>query len=184
MGSHLAAAIVARKYVEKFDAEPRLCFGTFLTRQQSADSGAALGYRRAGGEPLFLERYLDLPVEQAVSDALGRPVARGAIVEIGNFAADNAMLMLQLWGTAANDLGGTSEIAVATLTAPLRRIFGRIGIPITILAPARAERLGPGADEWGSYYAQDPQVCLGTIAAGQAAIVRWLERRTRAGAAA
>ena len=30
--------------------------------------------------------------------------------------------MIELWGAVANDLGGSSEVAVATLTAPLRRM--------------------------------------------------------------
>lgn len=167
--------LIARKYAAVHGAEPRLSYGNWL----DAAEKAALGYRRAGAETLFLEAYLDAPVEVLASVALGREVARSAVVEIGNFAADNALAMVKLWGSAANDLGGESEVAVATLTAPLRRMFARIGIPLVEIAPARCERLGTAAGEWGRYYAMDPVVCAGVIADGQAAIAAFLARRNR-----
>ncbi len=173
--------LIRRKYQEVFGASVRPAYDNWLQANESAD--AALGYRRAGSGPLYLEAYLDCPVEQLVSAAAGRPVERTAIIEIGNFAADNALAMVELWGRAANDLGGNGEVAVATLTAPLRRMFARIGLPITQLAPARAERLGEQAGQWGSYYASDPVVCMGEIAQGQAALAAFLARRQRMAAA-
>lgn len=177
--------LIRRKYRESFGASARPNYAAWLQAASAAaaTAGAALGYCRAGAQPLFLEAYLDAPVEVLVAGALGRPVARDAIVEIGNFAADNALAMVELWGTAANDLGGTSEIAVATLTAPLRRMFARIGLPLIEIAPALPERLGDGAAQWGSYYALEPVVCAGVIADGQAAIAAFMARRGRSIAA-
>ena len=171
--------LIGRKYRDVFNAAAPRGYAQWM----AAGDGAALGYRRAGAEPLFLETYLDQPIEDVVGVALGRRVAREAIVEIGNFAADNALAMVELWGNAANDLGGASEVAVATLTAPLRRMFARIGLPVVELAPARPERLGQAAAAWGSYDAQDPVVCMGMIAEGQAAITAFLARRARSIAA-
>jgi Thermostable hemolysin len=37
---------------------------------------AAAGYAAAGVQTLFLEQYLDQPIERAISTALGRPIAR------------------------------------------------------------------------------------------------------------
>lgn len=102
---------------------------------------------------------------------------REAIVEIGNLAADNVWSMIALWGEAANDLGGSSEVVVATLTAPLRRMFARMGVPVQELASAKPERLGTDVAAWGSYFALDPVVCAGPIAEGQRAIARFLTRR-------
>ena len=143
----------------------------------------ALGFRRADGASLYLEHYLDVPVEAAVSRAFARPVDRAAIVEIGNLIAGGAFEMIALWDTAANDLGGASEVAVATLSRPLRRMFRRIGIPFHELARADAARLGAKAAKWGSYYAQDPRVCAGEIAAGQRAINAFTARRATRSAA-
>lgn len=36
--------------------------------------------------------------------------------------------MIELWGRAANDLGSDGEVAVATLTAPLRRMVAWIAM--------------------------------------------------------
>jgi len=175
--------LIRRKYREVFGASARPDYTAWIQSGAGIAAGAALGYRRAGEAPLFLEAYLDRPIEQLVSEALGGVVERGAIVEIGNFAADNALAMVELWGSAANDLGGQSEVAVATLTKPLRRMFARIGLPVTPIARANPERLGDGAAEWGSYYALDPMVCMGVIADGQAAIAAFLARRSRKAAA-
>lgn len=172
--------IVRRKYRDVFGAELSPCFNSFLNNSGNSGRGAVLGYRRAGIDPLFCEQYIDGTMEAVVSAALGRAVARHDIVELGNFASDNAIAMVELWGDAANDLGGASEIAVATLTAPLRHMFARIGVPVVPLAPARPECLDGDAAIWGSYYRQDPWVCAGVIAQGQAAIAAFLARRRRA----
>lgn len=177
MSASLEISLISRKYRDVFGAMLKPAFGTYLHCGAHEESGAALGYQRAGEQPLFLERYLEQPVEQAVSGAFGRTIDRTRIVEIGNFAADNALAMVELWGAAANDLGGSSEVAVATLTAPLRRMFARIGLPILVLAPASAAFLGTEAREWGSYYELDPQVCAGMIVEGQTAISAFLQRR-------
>lgn len=180
MPSSPQTELISRKYQEVFGASARPAYADWM----GAGAAAALGYRRAGSEPLFLETYLDQPIESLVSSTLGRTIDRGAIVEIGNFAADSAIAMVELWGRAANDLGGSGEVAVATLTAPLRRMFARIGLPIIPLAKADPARLPGAAEEWGSYYATDPMVCMGVIAEGQSAIAAFLARRAATKAAA
>jgi hypothetical protein len=177
MDSSTAVSVVGRKYLEVFGASPRPSFNEYFAAGREPDRLAGLGYRRAGEEPVFLETYLQAPIEVEVSRVFDRSVERSAIVEIGNFAADNALVMLELWGTVANDLAGRSEIAVATLTAPLRRIFARIGVPFVSIVDAAPEKLGEHASEWGSYFEQDPQVCAGEIIAGQSAIAAWRGRR-------
>jgi hypothetical protein len=177
MPASMEISLISRKYRDAFGATLTPSFGTYMHCGSHAENGAALGYKRADERPLFLERYLDRSVEQAVSEAFGRTIARVQIVEIGNFAADNALAMIELWGAAANDLGGSSEVAVATLTAPLRGMFARIGLPVIALAPASPDRLGAGAQDWGSYYELDPQVCAGLIGEGQRAIATFLQRR-------
>ena len=173
--------LIRDRYFHEYGADVAPAFGTYLEHEGTDGTLATLGYSRAGTDPLFLERYLDEPVERAVATAFGEAVARDQIVEIGNLASCNGWALVRLWGLAANDLGGELEFAVATLTAPLRAMFRRIGLPVQVLAAARVERSGGG--DWGSYYQLDPQVCVGRIAEGQRAIACFLARRQRERAA-
>ncbi len=178
-----ARALIDETFRRAYGAENAVGYRDYLALGGQDTGRAALGYRRASAEALFLESYLDQPIEQAVSLAFGRPIQRERIVEIGNLAADNVWAMIALWGAAANDLGGASEVVVATLTAPLRRMFARIAVPVHELAPADPARLGPTAAEWGSYYESDPRVCAGSISEGQRAIAAFLTRSRRERAA-
>lgn len=178
MSERSEAGLVQRRFLEIHGARIVPSFASYRQVARAEVPRAALGYRRAETEPLFLERYLDAPVERLVSNALGRPVQRNHIIEIGNLAADDAFAMIELWGSVANDLGADCEVAVATLTAPLRAMFTRIGVPLSVLAPASASR----ADDqgiWGRYYEGDPWVCAGLISQGQSAISAFLARRGR-----
>jgi hypothetical protein len=58
---------------------------------------AAAGVRLAADAPLFLEQYLDAPVEAVASTALGRVVSRRSIGEIGNFASDHCAASARLF---------------------------------------------------------------------------------------
>jgi hypothetical protein len=172
-------AFIDDSFRRAYGASNASSFGHYLRLEGSGTGYAALGYRRAGAEALFAEQYLDQPVEHMISAAFGEQITRDRIVEVGNLAADDAWSMLALWGEAANDLGGSSEVAVATLTASLRRMFVRIGLPLHILAPASPTRIGTAAADWGSYYLTDPWVCAASIAEGQRAIARFTAGRRK-----
>lgn len=176
---HLPAELIRRRYEETHGANPGLGYRCTFHVGREAEARAALGYRRADETTLFLEAYLDVPVEALLAAAFDRPVSRHDVIEIGNLAADDAFAMVALWGQAANDLGTMGEIAVATLTTPLRRMFARMGVPLKVLAPALATRV-TNSGAWGRYYETDPWVCAGVIAQGQAAITRFMARRERA----
>ena len=90
------------------------------------------------------------------------------------------MARIDLWADTANDLGGSAEIAVAVLTAPLRSMFRRLGLRLHEIAAARPERLGASAQQWGSYYQLDPVICAGFISEGQDRLARIVRHRNRA----
>lgn len=137
---------------------------------------AVLGYRAAGDGPLFLECYLDKPVEDLVSTWLGTACERNRIVEIGCLAAVSSTALVRLWRETADLLGERYTVAVATLTSRLRENFTRVGLPFTCLAPAREERLSRSVEDWGSYYREEPLVCAGLIAEGVDALSRYTDR--------
>jgi hypothetical protein len=137
---------------------------------------AVLGYRSAGDGPLFLESYLDRPIEQIVPERLGITVARHQIVEIGCLAAIPSAAQVRLWRETAELLGEHHAVAVATLTEPLQRSFARIGLPLVPIAAASSDRVAASEEDWGSYYNQVPWVCAGIIAEGATALSRYAGR--------
>ena len=125
---------------------------------------AAIGYAGAAEAPLFLEQYLDAPVEDILARKLGRPVARESVVEVGNLAAVRAGLARVLIPALAKRLRRHGfEVAVFTATRELRNAFGRLRLGPLVLAPADPARLREGAADWGSYYAHAPTVMGGRI---------------------
>ncbi len=180
MHDNAACQLITRQYAAVHGASMQPCFAHLASRNAGERAIAALGYRRAERERLFLEDYLDQPIERQLADMLGREVERRDIVEIGNLASENALAMIALWADAANDLGGEAEIAVAVLTAPLRSMFRRLGVTLHEIGPANPERLGADAEQWGDYYRLDPVICAGFITEGQQRLARIAARQARA----
>lgn len=128
---------------------------------------AAAGYAAAGAQPLFLEQYLDQPVEQALTAAIGAPIARGSVVEVGNLAANSAGMARALIPQLARHLHRMGYRWVAfTATRALRNSFHRLGLKPVPIAAADPARLADGGAHWGSYYDQDPVVVAGKISLG------------------
>lgn len=121
---------------------------------------AVCGLRSAATENLFLETYLDQPIEAALSEHAGEAVERGDIVEVGNFSVAE-LGMARYLITAINDqLYATSkQWAVFTAVPVLRNAFIKLNMNPEILGDADKNRL-PAEEqaEWGSYYEQNPQV--------------------------
>ena len=135
---------------------------------------AVAGVRFAADAALFLETYLDAPVEQTISQAFGRPVARDSVVEIGGLAATSASAAMALFkwlaGWLRTDCG--CRFAVATTRPELARMLTRSGIDLQALAPADPARLGEAAADRGSYYTPTPHVFAGEIGAASSIIPR------------
>jgi hypothetical protein len=128
---------------------------------------AAIGLRRADEGPLFLENYLNLPVERVVEDAVGTPVRREDIVEIGNLASAGKGASVFLFVTLAAYLRQQNlAYAVVTATRSLRRSFALFGFDFVELASADPSVLPDSGASWGSYYKNDPKVLVGAILPG------------------
>jgi hypothetical protein len=168
---------IRSRYVSVHNAAAPVTYDRFLARMRGTRRGAALGYRRAADGPLFLEHYLDAPVERLLLTQLGREVDRARIVEIGSLAGNSGLALVKLWIDAAGELGQHADVGVAVLTTPLRQMFARLGIRIHALAPANPERLGQAAAMWGRYYENDPVVCAGSLRQGMRQLERFVSRR-------
>ena len=128
---------------------------------------AAAGYAAAGAQGLFLEQYLDQPIEHALGEEVGRPIQRNSIVEVGNLAAVSAGMARALIPQLARHLHRMGYRWVAfTATRALRNSFQRLGLRPLLLAEADPARLSDRGASWGSYYDQDPRVMAGRISRG------------------
>lgn len=159
-------AYIEATYAEAFNGRIRAHYPTLMSVQDAEGQiHAAVGFRLAGEEPLFLERYLDDPIEVALGQATGLATARAGVAEIGNLASQSAGASLFLFMAMARHLRQLGcDHAVATATRQLRRTFARVGFPIRRLTTADPARLGPEAGDWGGYYDRDPEVLAGAIA--------------------
>jgi hypothetical protein len=138
-----------------------------LILEQDGSIVAAAGWRDAGTGPLFLERYLDQPIETVMTQLIGRPVQREHIVEVGNLAADRSGSSRYIFTDLAARLDQRGhEWVVFTATRELIGIFARLGLPLLVLGKADPARLGADATAWGRYYETEPIVVVGRVRHG------------------
>lgn len=158
------------------DHYPDICFRADATGRVVA----AAGIRRASDGPLFLENYLDGPIEEIIRRHADEAVAREEIVEIGNLVSDQTGQCRSFFRLLCLELHTLGyRYAVATATRPLRRIFQFAGFESRFLAVADPARLADAGAAWGSYYATDPHVVFGSVTDFRAS----LERRNLKGIA-
>ncbi|WP_371315078.1 thermostable hemolysin [Hyphomonas sp.] len=142
------------------DHYPEVCF-------HADDTGAivaAAGVRRASAGLLFLESYLDSPIEDVIQRCVDETVSRDQIVEVGNLVSNQTgrcRFFFKLLCAELHTLG--FRYVAATATRPLRRIFQYAGFQYRFLAAADPSRLKGGDAHWGSYYATDPHVVFGSV---------------------
>lgn len=127
---------------------------------------AAIGFRYASEDRLFLESYLDSPVESGLAQALAIAcIERSGVVELGSLASTGLRQACQLYGLLAAHLARSGlHFAVATLTGRLERVFSAAGLPMVELGRADATRLADHGENWGRYYDERPRVVAGSIA--------------------
>ena len=137
------------------------------------DVQATVGLRSAQGQPLFLERYLDQPIEQRLATRHGAAVPRETIVEVGNLAVGGSA-SARLLIVALTDLlvAQGFQWVVFTGTAMLLNSFTRLGLCPLPLGPADPQRMGAELADWGNYYAGQPQLMGGAILPGHQQLLR------------
>jgi len=128
----------------------------------------ALGLREAAQGPLFLEHYLDLPIERALARHAATPVERARVTEVGNLAVAAPGGGRWLITALTAYLHGVGQEWVVFTCGPLlRNAFQRLGLQLLDLGEADPARLPPGElAQWGDYYAQRPHVMAGRVAHG------------------
>lgn len=158
-----AEAFIRGVYAAHYGATIRHWAPTLVTLEEDGRVLAAAGYRPAQ-TPLFLERYLALPVQQAIAVRAGVRVARHGIIEVGHFASAKPGAGRRLMALLGRHLAAAGHVwVVSTATDELRRIFERLRIRALELGCADPALLGAAATDWGSYYRHAPLVLAGEI---------------------
>lgn len=152
-------------YRDRYGADVRHFSPTLVSLHDAqGDILSAAGYRAASQEPLFLERYLNAPVQTRLAGLGYAAPRRAQIVEVGHLASNKAgsgkSLILQLSQILAAE---GFQWVVSTLTEELRHLFLRLGITPLALGMADPDLLGDAACGWGSYYEHHPVVLAGQL---------------------
>ena len=149
---------------QRYGARVSVFAPCLLILEQAGHPVAVAGWRGAATEPLFLENYLDAPIETILRAQTGQELRREQIVEVGNLASEKAGGSLQvILHLARQFVEAGHELVVFTATQELIGIFAKLGWPLLALAKADPSRLGVAAADWGSYYESAPVVVAGRI---------------------
>jgi hypothetical protein len=157
---------IAERFRKVYGAQvSHFCAHLLGLRDATGTWHAAVGYTPAAASTLFLEQYLDRPVEDLLSQALGQPVTRGHIVEVGNLAAVPPGFARSFVPALGRFLVQHDyRWVVFTATREVRALLRRLCFKAYALAPAAPARLPDNGAAWGSYYAHKPSVMAGCIA--------------------
>lgn len=162
-------AFIAERYRTAYGARIRRFMPQlFALLGADGELEAAAGLRRGDERPLFVEQYLDQPVEALLAARFDRSVDRERVCEIGHLCGTGHGIGRRLFPLLACWMHEQGiEWAVFAATSTLRQMFERMQVRPLPLAPATGERLGAAMADWGSYYDTDPWVVGGPLQLGQ-----------------
>lgn len=163
-------AFIADAFLASYGAEvSHFCDVLLGCRDADGNWIAALGYTLAANGAIFLEQYLDAPIDVALSERVGQPVPRAEIVEVGNLASTHPGAARALIVATTRLLHGLGLRWVSfTATVSLLNSFTRLRLQPQVLAAADPRRLADAGRHWGSYYETQPHVMFGDISYGYA----------------
>lgn len=149
-------------YKESYDAEISVDYPVLMSvRNSDGDILAAVGFRYADKEPLFLEQYTNYPIEKSLN------CSRYQVVEIGNLASAGKGASIFLFAALAEYLNN-KKIQYATITGTdfLHRHFEKMGLSPREICVADIASVCDNGQKWGSYYDTHPRVLVGSISDG------------------
>jgi hypothetical protein len=162
-------AFVGAAFKRGHDATVTSFMPTLLSfRDRAGELRGVVGLRGATPQPLYLEQYLEQPVEAAIAAATGQPVRREHVVEVGNLAGANCRAAMRMVALLPGYLLSRDyRWIVFTATSTVRGILEGFGAPLVELAHADGARVAGSPDRWGRYYEKDPRVLAGYLPASR-----------------
>jgi hypothetical protein len=167
-GRDLAEDYIRRAFHRVHGANIRTFMPVLLTLHDAAGHlSAVVGYRAASDGKLYLEQYLDHPVEASIAAQARTAVQRHSVVEIGNLACRNSDIARRLMRMLPQHLLGEGYLWVTfTAIRSVRDILQMFNAPLVELGKANAVRVAGTGDDWGRYYNSDPRVIAGYLPDG------------------
>lgn len=165
---------VRTRFAAKHGAAVRTFMPTLISfRDRQGELRGVAGIRGAEESRLYLEQYLDRPIEERLTASLqslavdrgGAPaVRRDEIVEVGNLAGASCRAAVRMVAQLPVFLmHHRYSWIVFTATGALRQILEGFGAPLIELGRADPSSVATSADSWGRYYETDPRVFAGYL---------------------
>ena len=155
-------AYILERFAEVHKAEVSHFLPNIISLSCGGQYSAAVGLSPASTSRLFVEQYLDSPIEQVVSKKLGVEVHRHQIVEIGNLVSTwkgSSLLLFIVIGEVMERLG--YQYVIFTGTREVKALLARVRYSPVVLADANPALLPDAGLKWGTYYNNNPQVMFG-----------------------
>lgn len=167
-------AYVRDRFAAKHGAEVRTFMPTLVAfRERHGELRGVAGIRGADESYLYLEQYLDRPIEERLTASLrllpvdrggARAVRRDEIVEAGNLAGGSCRAAVRMVAQLPVFLMSRRySWIVFTATSALRQVLEGLGAPLIELGRADPSSVATAADAWGRYYETDPRVFAGYL---------------------
>lgn len=155
---------ITDKFRKEYEADVSTFAPLLLSMQCKKDLNAAIGLRPAEESSLFIEQYLDAPIEKSIQVAEGDAVKREEIIELSNLVATrrgSSQLLFIIVGSVLYEAG--YRWLVFNATDKVERITRKFPFPMQVICAADSKCLGEHAQEWGRYYETNPRVIVGDI---------------------
>jgi hypothetical protein len=169
---------VHARFALKHGAQVRTFMPTLVAfRNRHGELRGVTGIRGAEESRLYLEQYLDQPIEARLAAALRaqspewsafhgsvRAIRRDEIVEVGNLAGASCRAAVRMVAQLPVFLMQRRYAwIVFTATSALRQILEGFGAPLVELGQADPQSVLGAGDAWGRYYETDPRVFAGYL---------------------
>lgn len=159
-------AYIARRFGRAYGATIDEYLPQLFSMQCQGRYSAVAGIRMAVKGELFVERYLDAPIEQVLSGLSQTLILRHHVVEIGNLVATHrgaSLLFFILHAAMLHEAG--FRWAVFSATDRVATIIDKLNFATVNLGMADPARLGEDVKAWGRYYDTRPTVLATDIVA-------------------
>lgn len=157
-------AFIQKEYLKYFNAQISVDMPILVAYYESGILVGAMGLRPAVNNILFLEQYLEKPIEACVANLSGIPVKRNTILEVGNLALKDkqvASFVIPTFMSVVYEMKYTW--CALSATNEIARLFENLGLKSSVLAMCDPTKIVQDDNDWGTYYSYEPKVIVGNL---------------------